>query len=105
MDPAAAVAASICWLARWRGVGAKFAKAATVRHPSRCAWCDYPPGYLVTMVEEFNDADLVYDGNGVRFDSHGQPLHRVGGRFHALPRERQRALVTAAQYEGVEVAS
>jgi hypothetical protein len=83
LDPQSAAAASICWLARWQGDGTyrAIAAAATTRHPSECAWCVYPLDALISMVEDFNEAD-----------------ERLAYRFAQLPSDEQRARVERAMY-------
>lgn len=100
LDAPSAVAASLCWLARWRGLGRQYAAPATARHPRECGWCAYPPQTLIDWIEEFNDADLIRDDRtgALLFDPAGQPLHRIGGEFHRLPRVQQRSLVDRAMY-------
>ena len=108
LDPPSAVAASICWLARWRSgtdrrtpgsqLAGIAATAVGLRHPSECGWCAYPSETLIDWIEEFNEADLVRTPGGLAVDAAGQPIHRIAGRFHAMPRLEQRRLVDAAMY-------
>lgn len=93
LDTPSAVAASLCWLARWRGPGSEYAAAAGVRHPQRCEWCDYPPEQLIRWIEEFNEADLIPG-----LDYSLAASHRVGGPFMRQSLDRQREQVDAAQY-------
>ena len=83
-EPAAAVAASLCLLARDRRGG------TTPRHPRRCAWCDWPPAQLAEMVDGFNDLA----GFSERKGTYRRHAARV---FAGLPPARQAELVRAAQ--------
>lgn len=52
IDAAASiVAASLCWLHRWSGIGADLVRPT---HPSRCGWCDFPPAELLAAIEGFD---------------------------------------------------
>lgn len=78
LDPASAVAAGICVSARLRATEGR--RAVTARHPIQgCGWCDWPLEALIAAVEEFDP-----DGPEAR-------------TFAGLRRERQEAMVLAAQ--------
>ena len=80
--PAVAVAASICWLARQKGLpttGYELKRAVVERHPDTCDWCDWPLDDLLRMVKE-----LDHDSLEVR-------------RFSRESRDEQRRLVAEAQ--------
>ncbi len=49
-DPAFAAAAGKCWLARMMGGRVGNVVAA---HPTECAWCEFPPEYLIDRISEF----------------------------------------------------
>jgi hypothetical protein len=86
-DPASAVAASLCLLARRldeRGI--------TPRHPRPCDWCVWPIAVLVEMVEAFNAAA----GYDPRRGTYANDRHDVRV-FGSAPRADQVAQVTAAQ--------
>ena len=85
-DPAAAVAAGLCLVAR--SVDPRH--PVNARHPRRCTWCDYPVDELRSMVDGFND--LV--AHNERRGTYATHEARV---FSELPRARQAELVTAAQ--------
>jgi hypothetical protein len=56
-DPAIAVAAAKCWLARWhKGAGAKMVGVPVNSfHPVDCGFCDYPTDRLIVAVTEFGE--------------------------------------------------
>lgn len=83
-EPASAVAASLCLAARDRK------DRTTTRHPGRCGWCPYPADELTRMVEGFN----AWAGWNERRGTYERHDARV---FAELPRDRQAALVAAAQ--------
>lgn len=82
MTPADRVAASICWLARWRGqapVGAEAALGrAQERHPVPCRYCGVPLDELVKLIRAPRDA-------------------KAESAFEALDRKAQYARVREAQ--------
>ena len=82
LDPASMVAASICWLARQKGLPevAELRRAVVQRHPVACAWCDWETADLLRMVE----------------DSWGNTPDAIA-RFRRLAPIEQRRLVDAAQ--------
>lgn len=91
-EPPDVIAASICWLAHWRGIGAGLAgNAVGARHPRECAWCVYPPAELMRWIEDFNERDLIRQNGRIIG-------HRMAGPFTRLPRDRQRELVDQAAY-------
>ncbi len=49
--PADAVAAAVCYLARWRGSGrpAALVDRVTFFHPERCRFCDEDPAKLLEL--------------------------------------------------------
>lgn len=96
LDTPSAVAASICWMGRWRGNGEKFARVALERHPNPCGWCDYTPAQLIEWIEDYNEEDLMAGGRVLGSD--GQPQHRLAGNFRRLSSSEQRALVDRAMY-------
>lgn len=73
------VAASICWLARQRGLpDVEVLRLAVVdRHEHGCGWCDYPLPELLKMASLDGAMGL--------------------GAFARLPAPEQRQLVTVAQ--------
>lgn len=78
-DPATAVAAAICWIARQPGIPtmAEELKLQVVRrHPSTCEWCDYEPAALMDIIKDLDQAEA--------------------DRFQRLPRATQRQLVDRA---------
>lgn len=81
LEPASAVAASLCWLARQRGLpNIPSVRAAVVqRHPMSCAWCDYEPPDLIRLIEDAWDDPVAM------------------AKFDRLPRLEQRRLVDHAQ--------
>lgn len=81
-DAASAVAASICWLARWAN-SSPVKRLAAERHPASCGWCDWDRKDLMAMIEDFNQADI--DGT-------------VSLPFRRLSPNAQRSLVNAALY-------
>lgn len=85
LDPPAAVAASICWLARQPGLPeiGELRRTVVQRHPMTCAWCDYDLSVLISLI----------DG------AWGDPVAMA--RFDRLSRLEQRRQVDEAQ--GVEV--
>lgn len=97
-DPAAAIAAAKCWLARWNdGAGARFAglQVATF-HPRACDYCSAPPEALIDLIENF----LVWSGiqPPERFTDEGlTPLRADVEGFLTLPQEEQEKLVQEAQ--------
>jgi hypothetical protein len=56
-DPAVAIAAAKCWMARWQGKRSFSSIAAmpdlNKAHPDECGFCEYPPDYLMQALEEF----------------------------------------------------
>lgn len=89
LEPQDAAAAGICWLARWHRLGRlhgaeAVSSAASGRHPEKCGWCRHAPTELLVALEEFNRQD-------------GEES-RLSGRFRALPRDAQRALVDRSLY-------
>ena len=85
-DPASAVAASLCVIAR----SVLVTVPVTNRHPSACGWCDYPAPVLSGMVADFNYR-AGYD------QKHGTYARHDVRVFAALPRAEQVALVAEAQ--------
>jgi hypothetical protein len=82
-EPASAIAASLCLVARDRD-------GRTPRHPRRCSWCDYPAAELARMVGEFNE----WAGLDQRTGRYAR--HSVWS-FNELPAKRQAELVLEAQ--------
>lgn len=83
-EPAAAVAAGICLVAR------EFNDGRDRRHPRPCGWCDYPLEVLRSMVDGFN-AWAGFDerkGTYTRFEAR---------QFQGLPHRQQSELVLEAQ--------
>jgi hypothetical protein len=77
------VAASICWLARWRSrVPGPTGADVSVRHPGRCPFCGIAPAILLDSIEEFR----VVDGAD----------HAASAEFLALSAGEQRGLVDQA---------
>lgn len=83
-EPASAVAASLCLVARDRG------DRRTPRHPETCSWCDWPADVLRSMLEAFNE----WAGYDERQGTYARHVARV---FAELPQSRQAELVRAAQ--------
>lgn len=52
-DPAVAVAVSRCLAARSASVRTGDEYRGD-RHPRRCTWCDFPPGYLAELLDGWN---------------------------------------------------
>src|SRR5450830_516562 len=86
-DPASAVAASLCLLARTTDD-----RGRTRRHPAECGWCIWPVPVLAEMVEAFNTA-AGYDARRGTY-AHGRHDVRT---FGAASRADQVAQVTEAQ--------
>lgn len=95
-DPAFAVAAAKCWLARWnQGAGAKAAGLKVSGfHPEECVFCDFPTDKLGELVAEFSDwAGMTpTTAHGVEL-----PVRPAMEQFYMLPREEQGRLVRKAQ--------
>jgi hypothetical protein len=95
-DPAIAVAAAKCWLARWNGGrGARVAGLnMTTFHPEECGFCEYPVDRLMASIEHFVawsglDEDVL--------PGDPMPLRDQVESFLSLPRQEQARLVTKAQ--------
>lgn len=94
-DPAFAAAAGKCWIARMMGgrVG-----SALADHPEECAFCEFPPEYLVGRIEEFmhwaglNPVDEFKPGEPMV-----RPLRSSVEVFQMLPTAEQQRLVRRAQ--------
>lgn len=84
-DPASAAAAARCLAARVRDAQ----RWLTTEHPSRCGWCDYPTDVLAPMIDGF------WQRAGFDQRQHTDLSGVVG--FESLPRDAQRARITAAQ--------
>ena len=82
-EPASAVAAAVCLLARDRD-------GRIPRHPRRCSWCDYPAPELARMVDEFN-------AWAERNERTGRYARHSAWSFNELPRATQAELVREAQ--------
>lgn len=82
-EPAAAVAASLCLIARDRD-------GVTTRHPRRCGWCDYPEADLRAMVDGF----IAWADPDEKRRTYGRHAARV---FAELSATQQAALVAEAQ--------
>lgn len=93
-EPAAAVAAAICWLARWRGMGKEYTPGSIgLRHPVECSWCIYPPDELILWIEEFNDLDLIRGR-----DYYLPSGHAIAADYMRLLPSKQRELTDAVLY-------
>jgi hypothetical protein len=57
-DPANAIAASLCWLARQPGLPTihELRVAVARRHATNCRWCDTDADELLALVEAFNQS-------------------------------------------------
>lgn len=90
-DPAIAVAAAKCHLARWHDMKGILPNGF---HPEDCGFCDYPADRLAEAVVEFSNWAGLHQTKtsdetvAVRVDVE---------RFLSLPREEQSRLVLKAQ--------
>jgi len=90
LDPASAVAAARCLIARlWRMPSIANVQVDAI-HPRPCAWEEWDRYDLAEMLNAFN-RDAWYDGRP----------HPAVDRFRRLSAPEQRALVRAAQYPEV----
>lgn len=89
-DPAAAIAAAQCYLARTWGQGGSVGIAVTERHPRECQWCPYPIEQLVRLIVDFN---------AWAFDGRGKPRDQATAAFLSKPTKAQRAAVHLALYD------
>lgn len=64
-EPAVAIAASKCWLARMMTNQSPDSVKVAIKesHPSTCGWCSYPLDELMKGIEWFNryDSDNAYE--------------------------------------------
>jgi hypothetical protein len=88
-QPAAAVAAGKCLLARL--FPRVKVRVEGLDHAGPCQWCDYPSDVLVGWLRDFHG----WAGYDADADSYREPTVRD---FRHMPRPRQRELVRAAQY-------
>lgn len=95
-DPAHAIAAGKCWIARrWGGL---LAESAIADHPTDCAWCEFEPDYIIEKIEEFQEwAGLTRSDTVDTGDPLVRPLRASVEGFAMLPVEEQRRLVRDAQ--------
>lgn len=90
LDPASAIAASRCLIARlWRLPSLANIQTDAI-HPRPCVWEEWDRYDLAEMLNAFN-RDAWYDGRP----------HPAVDRFRRLSAPEQRALVRAAQYPEV----
>jgi hypothetical protein len=99
-DPAFAIAAGKCWLARWRGGAAASAMNldASSFHPSECTFCGYSPEELIDMLEAFLKwAGLNPPSWRDPLEVETTPLRAEVEGFLTLPPEEQERTVQFAQ--------
>lgn len=95
-DPAIAVAAAKCWLARWhKGGGAKMVGVPVNSfHPADCGFCEYPTDRLIAAVSEFREwAGL----EPPEFMDQPIAVRDTVETFLGLPSHEQKRLVMKAQ--------
>jgi hypothetical protein len=100
-DPAIAVAAAKCWMARWNGGRSAKMVGLTVNsfHPAECGFCDFPAERLIEAVDEFNTwAGL----KPPRFIGESSAVRDTVETFLSLPVHEQKRLVGKAQGYEVE---
>lgn len=90
LDPASAVAASYCLIARLWTVASAVNLDVDAQHPRPCAWEDWSRADLAAMLADFHNA-AQYDPRWGWNDAAVQ-------RFRALPADEQKRQVRAAQY-------
>lgn len=92
-DPAIAVAAAKCHLARWK-MGQVLGIATNAFHPEECGFCDYPADRLAEAITEFANWAGLYQ---TKKSDEPLPVRDDVERFLMLPREEQHRLVEKAQ--------
>ena len=92
-DPAIAIAAGKCWLARWND-GSFLRVPNTSFHPQECGFCDVPDSTLMKMLNEFLDWANLRPSNQMDDVS---ALRAEIEMFQTLPVDEQKRLVAKAQ--------
>lgn len=93
-DPAIAVAAAKCHLARWRDMKTILGISANSFHPAECGFCDYPADRLAEAVVEFSEWAGLYQ---TKASDDTLPVRDQVESFLMLPRHEQLRLVEKAQ--------
>lgn len=95
-DPAVAIAAGKCWMARWRKGGMFLITGVPINsfHPAPCGFCEYPPDKLAGALEEFVDWARL---KAPRTMGETTELRAEIEMFQTLPKEEQQRLVERAQ--------
>lgn len=89
-DPAVAIAAGKCWIARWGSRKILGGLPVDSFHPEDCAFCDLDPTYLIEAIDEFMNWSGLRDGDDAE-------LERPVEAFLQLNAEAQASVVREAQ--------